>query len=334
MRPAGAIILMYHSVARPETEPFIEPRARVSADLFERQMRFLSARRSVVPLSRLVEDIASGVTPPAGTVCITFDDGYLDTLTTAAPILERYRLPATLFLATAYIEHCDMQWADALHWLLNYRTSNSLALGHLGLEPTNISSPRERATVYSSLHSYLLKANRNDRTRLLAEIERQLVPYVKPPRLTLNWDEVRELRRRYPFFEIGGHTRDHVDLQTHRGETARSQIMGCAEDLRRELGIEPGNFSFPYARWCRETQKMVDASGWQSAVGAGDSFRITAASDRFAMPRVESPRTMTEFRFKTSGAYWAADTLQSLASRSSSAVVAKFGPMQAQERKI
>lgn len=303
MRPTGAIILMYHSVAQAEAEPFVEPRARVSPDMFERQMLFLSTRRSVVPLSRLVEDISSGVSPPAGTVCITFDDGYLDNLTTAAPILETYRLPATLFLATGYIERGEMQWADNLHWLLNHRTSDLLSLPSIGLQQVNVASCAQREGAYTRLHSYLLEAGRDARVRLLAEAERQLVPFSRPPRLTMNWDEVRELRRRYPFFEIGGHTRDHVDLQTHRGETARSQITGCADDLRRELCVEPGNFSFPYARWCTETRDIVNASGWKSAVGVGDRFRITPASDRFAMPRVESPGTMTELRFKTSGAY-------------------------------
>jgi len=149
----------------------------------------------------------------------------------------------------------------------------------------------------------LLESSHDDRARLLSEVKRQLVPVGKLPRLTLNWDEVRELRRRYPFFEIGGHTRDHIDLRTHRGETACSQITGCADDLRRELGLGLGHFSFPYARWCAETRDVVIASGWRSAVGMGDGFRIAAASDRFAMPRVESPRTMTELRFKTSGAY-------------------------------
>jgi hypothetical protein len=81
------------------------------------------------------------------------------------------------------------------------------------------------------------------------------------------------------------------------------QITGCATDLRRELGSEPEHFSFPYARWCAETRDIVIASGWKSAVGMGDGFRIGLASDRYAMPRVESPRTMTELRFKTSGAY-------------------------------
>jgi peptidoglycan/xylan/chitin deacetylase (PgdA/CDA1 family) len=119
----------------------------------------------------------------------------------------------------------------------------------------------------------------------------------------MNWQEARELRSRYPFFEFGGHTRDHIDLRTHVGETARFQIAGCAEDLQRELGLRPGHFSYPYSRWCLETKDLVIEMGWQSAVGMSDGFRIGTTSDRFAMPRVESPRTMTELRFKTSGAY-------------------------------
>jgi peptidoglycan/xylan/chitin deacetylase (PgdA/CDA1 family) len=283
-RPSGAIILMYHSVAADDAAPFVDPRNRLSPAMFERQMAFLSAHRRVVPLSQLVDEIASGGTPPAGTVCITFDDGYLDNLTVAAPILEKHRLPATLFLATGYVERAEAQWADALHCLFKYSTRP-------------VSADR------GLLQRRLLEADRDERTRLLGELERQLVPAVKAPRLTMNWDDARKLRSRYPGFDIGGHTRNHIDLRARRGEAARAEIAGCGEDLRRELGLEPGHFAFPYERWCAETRDLVIASGWKSALGMGTAFRITPASDRFALPRVESTGSMTALRFKTSGAY-------------------------------
>jgi len=119
----------------------------------------------------------------------------------------------------------------------------------------------------------------------------------------LNWDEARELQRRYPLVEIGGHTRDHIDLRRHRGQAAREQIAGCAEDLRRELGPQARHFSYPYERWCAGTRQAVIDAGWASALGAGAPLRIAPGSDRYAMPRVEAPRTMTQLAFKTSGAY-------------------------------
>jgi peptidoglycan/xylan/chitin deacetylase (PgdA/CDA1 family) len=254
---AGAVILMYHSVATDDAARFIEPANRIAPAAFERQMAFLRARRRVIALSELVDDIARGSTPPAGTVCITFDDGYRDNLTIAAPILEKYQLPATLYLPTGLVERGENQWSDTLRG-----------------------------------HANLMEATHEERMAALAQFKSK----EPPPRLTMNWDEVRSLVRRYPRFEIGGHTRDHLDLRCHRGEAARAQIAGCAEDIQRELGVRPRHFSFPYARWCADTRALVIAAGWRSAVGMGQGLRIGAASDRYAMPRLQAPRGMLRLR--------------------------------------
>jgi peptidoglycan/xylan/chitin deacetylase (PgdA/CDA1 family) len=266
----GAIILMYHSVALEDAAPYIEPGNRVDPRTFERQMAFLAAERRVIALSELVEAIAAGRTPPAGTVCITFDDGYRDSLTVAAPILERYRLPATLFLTTGLVERGENQWSDRLH-----------SLGR------------------KDLHARLLEASHAERMRVLDEFQ---AAEKKAPRLMLDWDEARELARRYPRFEIGGHTRDHLDLTRHPGE-ARAQIEGCAEDLRRELGVEPRHFSYPYGRWDSPTRQAVIDAGWRSAVAADARGHIGPASDRYALPRVEAPHSMTRFAVKTSSSF-------------------------------
>ena len=302
-RPTGAIILMYHSVAPDNIAEFIDPPNRLSPVMFDSQMAYLSNCRRVVPLSQVIEQIVSGVSPPAGTVCITFDDGYLDNLTTAAPILEKYKLSATLFLATGYVERSEAQWADSLHWMFQRRTADRLRIPSLGHDATDLASEAASGAIRTMLHRRLLEATHQERQQLLEEVECQLMPKGTAPRLTLNWDDVRELRRRYPFFEIGGHTREHIDLRKHHDEVARSEINGCAEDVRRELGVPPRHFSFPYGRWCDETRQFVCASGWQSAVGISVNIRVDKASDRFAIPRVEAPQTMTDLRFKTSGAY-------------------------------
>ena len=260
---------MYHSVAREDAAPHIEPGNRVDSRTFERQMAFLAAERRVAALSELVAANAAGRTPAAGTVCITFDDGYRDNLTVAAPILERYRLPATLFLATGLVERGENQWSDTLHSLSR-----------------------------KDLHAQLLEASHAERMRVLDEFQAA----VKAPRLMLDWDGVRELTRRYPRFEIGGHTRDHLDLTRHRGE-ARAQIEGCAADLQRELGAEARHFSYPYGRWDAETRQAVIDAGWRSAVAADAKGHIGPATDRYAMPRVEAPRSMTRFAFKTSSSF-------------------------------
>ncbi len=302
-KPEGAIVLMFHSVADSEHAAYIDPPNRINPALFESQMAFLAKHRSVVSLPHMLAALRAGESPPSGTVCITFDDGYLDNLTEAAPILHKYGLPATVFLATGYVERGETQWADRLHTMLEQRTASGLRIPELGIDEADVGAGARRYGVTRKIHAALLTALYDERQRLLGEIERQLAPRTLGPRVTMTWDDARELQSKYPLFSFGGHTREHIDLRTHGGETARAQIEGCAQDIRRELGIESEVFSFPYGRWCAETQAIARDAGWKFAVGAGNDFRIGASSDRFALPRVNAPKTMTELRFRTSGAY-------------------------------
>ncbi len=43
-------------------------------------------------------------------MAITFDDGYVDVLATALPLLERFDLPATVFLATGWLGSSRRFW--------------------------------------------------------------------------------------------------------------------------------------------------------------------------------------------------------------------------------
>lgn len=300
-RPTGAIIVTYHSVAAVDAE-FVDPPMHLAPSLFEKQMAFLRKHRHVVSLSALVAQIEAGETPTAGTVCITFDDGYLDTLTVAAPILERYQLPATVYLATSYIDRAQSQWADVAHWIFRCRTGNRLEFSADGLA-FDLDREDQYLAARSLLQTRLLESTYAARSELLTELERQLRPTGSMPRLTMNWDEVRDLMHRFPLFEIGGHSRDHIDLRAHRGEAARGEIAGCASDLQRELGRDAQHFSFPYGRWSTESLSFTKDAGWRSAVGSSVDYRVGALTNRHLMARVETPLSMTALRFMTSGAF-------------------------------
>lgn len=95
MSPRRQTVLAYHAVGDcpPEDDPHS---LWVPTAAFARQMQYLKERRRVVSLHDLVERRAPGV-------AITFDDGYRSVLTEAAPILQHYGLPATVFTPTAYV---------------------------------------------------------------------------------------------------------------------------------------------------------------------------------------------------------------------------------------
>jgi peptidoglycan/xylan/chitin deacetylase (PgdA/CDA1 family) len=101
----AACILMYHRTAAID---FVDSRTddwNVLPDVFERHMRTLAATADVVPLQALRECLTSDRQRPL--VCVTLDDGYASACESALPILERYHIPATFFVAAAYVGSRD-----------------------------------------------------------------------------------------------------------------------------------------------------------------------------------------------------------------------------------
>src|SRR5687767_2420625 len=74
----GATILMYHSVAREPEDRWLDPRNHLDPVLFEQHLSFLARNRRVVSMSELVRALEERRNLDAGTVVISFDDGYRD----------------------------------------------------------------------------------------------------------------------------------------------------------------------------------------------------------------------------------------------------------------
>jgi peptidoglycan/xylan/chitin deacetylase (PgdA/CDA1 family)/glycosyltransferase involved in cell wall biosynthesis len=104
----GLPVLMYHAFDQAGPgERFV-----VSRPKFARQMRLLSLLRyRVVPFAEVVDALHEGRELPPRTVAITIDDGYLDNLTLAMPVLRRHRFPVTIFLVSRRIGARN-DWAD------------------------------------------------------------------------------------------------------------------------------------------------------------------------------------------------------------------------------
>jgi peptidoglycan/xylan/chitin deacetylase (PgdA/CDA1 family) len=91
-------IMFYHRVADEHINDWT-----ISTRMFARQIRWLRRRFDIVTLAEGQRRIASGQNDRP-TACITFDDGYADNLRFALPLLAKYALPYTYFVATEFIE--------------------------------------------------------------------------------------------------------------------------------------------------------------------------------------------------------------------------------------
>jgi peptidoglycan/xylan/chitin deacetylase (PgdA/CDA1 family) len=138
-------ILLYRSI---KSSP--QPMAcdiDISPERFERQLHWLSRWHRVV---RVEETLGTSGNSRSGKVAITFDGGFRDNLIVALPLLEKYHLPVTLFVATGLIGRRDHLSADELREMARHPlvTIGSQGLGRGSL--TDMSNDEARLELRES----------------------------------------------------------------------------------------------------------------------------------------------------------------------------------------
>ena len=111
---------MYHRVADIPIDPW---GLAVTPQHFVAQLEVLKTIRLPLCMDEFIAGLEGG-TLPCQAVGLTFDDGYIDNLTHAEPILRRASVPATIFLATGQLGQRSEFWWDELAQMIFGQRSN------------------------------------------------------------------------------------------------------------------------------------------------------------------------------------------------------------------
>jgi len=102
------VILMYHMISEPKTAA--EVKYACPPKQFEEHLKMLlSAGFKPVSINAIAEYFSNQTPLPEKSFLITFDDGFEDNYSNAFPILQRYQIPAVIYLATGLIGKTN-QW--------------------------------------------------------------------------------------------------------------------------------------------------------------------------------------------------------------------------------
>ena len=93
-------ILVYHQIGQENNLDYLV----VAKKMFIWQMQYISRHYHPIQLSKILEIMNQSQPIPPRTIAVTFDDGYADTFSEAFPILKYYKIPATLFITTGFID--------------------------------------------------------------------------------------------------------------------------------------------------------------------------------------------------------------------------------------
>jgi peptidoglycan/xylan/chitin deacetylase (PgdA/CDA1 family) len=255
---------------------------------FAAQMAYLKREFNVLALEDLVRHLARNRLPPRS-IALTFDDGYLDSLTAAAPVLEACGLPATFFVVTTMHERPREFWWDALERALGNdrelpaRLELRISGRTLSLS-TFTSSERRIARMRLTLEMYEMSQEETDKVvELLLRWSGEGKPSAKDPR-TLSADEIRRLDV-IPGMSVGSHTANHLLLPALTRDVKNREIIESKRSLEKLLDREVTSLCYPYGRADSETVVAARDAGYQYAVRTGNAS-ATSRSDALAIPRI------------------------------------------------
>ncbi len=274
-------VLTYHRVFdAPEVYPYDRGVIDVGPEAFDAQLKTLRKYFNVVGVEEVCAHFAGEQSLPRNAAVVTFDDGYLDNLEVAAPILKDNGMKGVFFIATDYIEGRRIYWWDRVNYLFHHA---SPSLGTVTLEyPTTIELDLANNKSGSlAIILQLMKIQFDlDVERMLdgladalgvrwdRELESELCDG-----FVMTWDDVRTLRK--SGMDVQSHTRSHRALQTVPHDQLASELAGAKEDLERELGEPVHTISYPIGRSLASLdpikQALKDAGykvGFTNATGA------------------------------------------------------------------
>lgn len=303
------LAVMYHGVTRNQAGP--NPWTQLPAAVFEGQVEFLSQSYNLLSLSDLIESIRSKCELPERSALITFDDGLRNNLTVAFPILERFRAPAAIFLATDYIGSKRLFWFDELYLILLERrvregVAVEMAKG-FDIELHDLSE----SEVYFKLVEYLKSEPERVVESVMAVLRSEsscdFNQYAEDYSV-LDWSEIRWLDRT-GLVEFGVHTAEHRILSHLPRELWESEIRVPRRVLSQALGRDVVAFAYPNGRpkldYSEIHKSYLRESGYVCAFNTNPSLAVQNPKSVFDLSRIPAGNDQTSdlhfFRLMSSG---------------------------------
>ena len=307
---AGApLVLLYHSVARTLSDPW---GVRVQPRNFAEQMTVLREHAHPMSLPEFHAALDAGAVP-ARAVVVTFDDGYVDNLLVAKPVMIRHRVPGTVFVASGYVGSSREYWWDELDRLLlspgalprhftvavGDNTFNADLQGDASLSLLKAwrsrrwrgwqaACPTRRHPVYRDLWELLRKATTAQREAALESLRIKFNRREggRPTHRCVTLPQLRELAAD-GLIEIGAHTATHPSLGAISVDDQRREISESKAALEGMLQKAITSFAYPFGSKDDYSQATIDLLKWAAFSRACSNFpeAISPQTDRFQLPR-------------------------------------------------
>ena len=221
------LVLCYHSVISDDSPQDPRTNIAVTTRQFESQLQILHSCWRLVSLAELDAALHGTVELPNYSVMVTFDDGFRNNVTLAAPLLRQYGISATVFLTTGFIGTTNMLWTQEV----------TERQRHLRIDVAHHRSPsRLKRLPNAERLAYLDELRVNSNLAMDSQWQRELYSF-------MDWNEARQLRSFG--IDIGAHSVSHPILSSLSPDGLRQELSDCKAKIEHETGTPCFAIAYP-----------------------------------------------------------------------------------------
>lgn len=289
-------ILMYHGFTNRDGQQGFNAHhgKHLHVDKLHQQLAWLKQYYHVISLRHLIAFYRGEEGIPERSVVITIDDGYYSNYALAYPVLCEFSLPATIFVATDFIDQKEFLWVDRVEYALACTNETRLIVGIKNDQREYVlSNLGQKRRADSEIKTILKRFSPQVREQVIQEIENNLkvklaqqsvgVDLYRP----LTWTQMSEMIHS-GLVTIGSHGSSHTIATSLTPDEWADDLKRSRERIQKMTRTRCELFSYPNggeADFNDKARDIVEATGFQCALTtiAGTNHR---SEDPFTLKRL------------------------------------------------
>lgn len=244
----GFAIFLLHGVIREQRHQIRNyTRKHLPLDDFVHFLREVTTGGTPVSMDQIVAATRTGTRLPNRAFAITFDDGFENNVSVAAPVLDEFQIPATFYVTSSFVGSSIRSWTDQIEDVLEQVGPLRLAGVGEGLDGVH-ATREEKISLMDRVRHHVKSDQRIDPYEFAEMMTRQAGSVVA--RLDSELDakatagQIQTLAA-HPLFTVGGHGHTHRILSFLSAEELDREIDTSLRLLTQATQKEIRHYSYP-----------------------------------------------------------------------------------------
>jgi peptidoglycan/xylan/chitin deacetylase (PgdA/CDA1 family) len=251
-------------------------------DTYVELLEYLQRRFHVISLDAFLAQVGPKSTNSKPICLVTFDDGWIDTYSTAFPTLRKLGLPAVVFLATDSIGTRGGFWVEGVKraWgTTAFREQMKTALSDLRGAKAAVHADLVEAIEWLK---HMPTEKRNTILERIGPAEQSGDGYDEVDSM-LSWEQALEMSN--AGIEMGAHSVSHPLLSYEEDAAVERELRLSRQALEARLGKQVRAFAYPNGDWNERVRKQVEQAGYQCAFTTSATW-YSRKENPYTIPRV------------------------------------------------